>query len=60
MTDDERKPYRAVEKNGAWSVVRFSDYYFASDDSHNVISIGVCPKDGTIHMAFDHHGSSLC
>jgi len=38
-----------------WSVVRFSDYDFTSNDSHNVISIGTCPKDGTIHMAFDHH-----
>ena len=40
---------------GPWSVLRFSDYRFASNDSHNVISVGVCPRDGTIHLAFDHH-----
>jgi hypothetical protein len=45
--------------DGAWSVIRFTDYHFASNDSHNVICIGVCPNDGTIHMAFDHHGHPL-
>jgi len=43
----------------AWEVIRFSDYDFKSNDAHNTISIGICPGDGTIHMAFDHHGDSL-
>jgi len=38
-----------------WSVVRFADYQFKSNDAHNTISLGICPKDGTIHLAFDHH-----
>lgn len=44
---------------GAWEVVRFGDYDFQSQDAHNVISLGICPKDGTIHLAFDHHGHPL-
>ncbi len=44
---------------GDWQVIRFVDYDFKSNDAHNIISIGICPKDGTIHMAFDHHGHPL-
>jgi len=40
---------------GKWEVIRFRDYQFKSNDAHNTISIGICPGDGTIHMAFDHH-----
>ncbi|MCP4614158.1 MAG: hypothetical protein GY845_36190 [Planctomycetes bacterium] len=42
-----------------WKIIRFTDYDFKSNDAHNIISIGICPKDGTIHMAFDHHGHPL-
>ncbi len=41
--------------DGDWNIVRFDDYDFQSNDAHNVISIGICPADGTIHLAFDHH-----
>ncbi len=34
-------------------------YKNSQDDSHNVISIGICANDGTIHLAFDHHNSPL-
>jgi len=44
---------------GRWETVRFADYAFRSNDAHNTISIGICPKDGTIHLAFDHHGHPL-
>jgi len=40
---------------GKWEVIRFDDYAFESNDSHNTISIGISPGNGTIHMAFDHH-----
>lgn len=36
-------------------MVRLTDYIFEEDDDHNTVCIGVCPKDGTIHVAFDHH-----
>ncbi|TKJ35258.1 MAG: hypothetical protein CEE38_15630 [Planctomycetes bacterium B3_Pla] len=42
-----------------WRIIRFGDYDFKSNDAHNTISMGICPKDGTIHLAFDHHGHPL-
>ncbi len=44
---------------GAWDIIRFEDYDFQSNDAHNTISIGICPADGTIHLAFDHHNHPL-
>jgi hypothetical protein len=44
---------------GKWDILRFTDYDFKSNDPHNTISMGICPKDGTIHLAFDHHGHLL-
>lgn len=44
---------------GTWEVLRFTDYTITSDDSHNVVSLGVCHLDGTIHLAFDHHADPL-
>ena len=45
--------------SGKWEILRFQDYNFKSNDAHNTISIGICPKDGTIHVAFDHHVNPL-
>lgn len=45
--------------SGKWEIVRLTDYHFKSNDSHNTISIGICPSNGTIHLAFDHHGHPL-
>ena len=50
---------RRALPEGDWEKVRFTDYDFKSNDAHNVISMGICPKDGTIHLAFDHHGNPL-
>lgn len=44
---------------GNWKIMRFLDYDFKSNDAHNTISIGICPLNGTIHLAFDHHGHEL-
>lgn len=44
---------------GRWKIIRLADYGFRSNDAHNTISMGICPKDGTIHLAFDHHGHPL-
>jgi hypothetical protein len=44
---------------GPWEIIHFTDYLFKSNDAHNVVSMGICPKDGTIHLAFDHHVSPL-
>jgi len=44
---------------GNWRIIRFADYVFKANDDHNTICIGICPNDGTIHLAFDHHGHPL-
>lgn len=43
----------------AWEAIRFGDYHFRGNDTHNVAVMGICPRDGTIHLAFDHHGHPL-
>ncbi|VGO12516.1 hypothetical protein PDESU_01069 [Pontiella desulfatans] len=45
--------------DGAWEVIRFTDYTISVSDSHNVVSVGICQKDGTIHLMFDHHKDDL-
>ncbi len=51
---------------GKWEIIRFSDYIFGAGDphyrahdAHNTISVGICPADGTIHLAFDHHMNTM-
>lgn len=59
--DAERKvciARRSLPK-GSWEVISFPDHRFATNDSHNTAVLGICDKDGTIHMAFDHHASRL-
>ncbi|MEX0776098.1 MAG: BNR repeat-containing protein [Phycisphaeraceae bacterium] len=44
---------------GDWQRITFDDYTISHNDVHNVPVIGICPADGTIHLAFDHHNSPL-
>lgn len=59
--DGKRRVCLARRKlpGGDWKSIRFTDYDFKSNDAHNIISVGICPKDATIHIAFDHHGHAL-
>lgn len=50
---------RKSEKAVAWEVVRFTDHHLKGNDVHNVTVLGLCAADGTIHLAFDHHGHPL-
>jgi hypothetical protein len=50
---------RSGQTAGSWKVMRFGDYRFKGNDTHNVAVIGICPRDGTIHLSFDHHGHPL-
>jgi hypothetical protein len=45
--------------SGGWQTIRLTDYVTTSTDSHNTISIGISPLDGSIHLAFDTHSSVL-
>jgi hypothetical protein len=57
----DRLPAIARRKLGTdtWETVIIPGYYIFSNDRHNIMSIGICPNDGTIHMAFDHHVDAL-
>ena len=59
--NDERKVVmgRRYICGGAWEYIIFDDYIQTDNDRHNHISMGICPADGTIHLAFDHHSSTL-
>lgn len=43
---------------GSWEEVVLP-YKNTVDDAHNVISMGICANDGTIHLAYDHHNDPL-
>lgn len=45
--------------DGAWQIIRFTDYRQTRNDSHNVISLGICEGNGTLHMIFDQHNGSV-
>ncbi len=40
---------------GKWGTIRFDDYPQTVDDGHNTVQMGICPGDGTVHLAWDHH-----
>jgi len=47
---------------GAWQAFNTGSTFVngqASWDAHNVIALGICPVDGTLHMAWDHHDNTL-
>jgi hypothetical protein len=47
---------------GDWQEIEFWDYTITParySDGHYVITMGICPNDGTIHLAFDMHGDPL-
>jgi BNR repeat-containing family member len=50
---------RRALPDGAWSALEFTDYTNSENDAHNTISLGIAPADGTLHLAFDHHESTL-
>ena len=50
---------RRALPSGSWTKIEIGTYTNSINDSHNVISLGICPNDGTLHVAFDHHISDL-
>ncbi|EPQ53231.1 hypothetical protein GLOTRDRAFT_140106 [Gloeophyllum trabeum ATCC 11539] len=45
--------------SGPWQTATFADYDQTDDDGHNIISLGISPGDGTLHLAFDQHDNPL-
>ena len=56
---------RAVTNTGvgAWEKFQTDAQFLNGDetawDAHDVVSLGICPADGTLHMAWDHHNNTL-
>ena len=44
--------------SGGWQTVKLP-HQLTTNDSHNVISIGVSPADGRLHVAMDTHGNQV-
>lgn len=44
--------------SGAWSTLQLP-HTLSTNDSHNVIALGVSPADGKIHVAMDCHSTPL-
>ncbi|TFK51516.1 hypothetical protein OE88DRAFT_1680346 [Heliocybe sulcata] len=44
---------------GDWVTATFADYDQTDDDGHNIISLGISPGDGTLHLAYDQHDNPL-
>lgn len=48
--------------DGAWQEIEFTDHSITLEraaDNHYTISMGIAPKDGTIHLSYDHHNDPL-
>lgn len=50
---------RRALPDGAWAIIRFEDYHIVGGDAHETTVLGICPIDGTVHLAFDHHDDPL-
>jgi hypothetical protein len=44
--------------SGAWQTITLP-HKLTVDDSHNVISMGISPQDGRLHVAMDTHGNQV-
>ncbi|KLO11961.1 hypothetical protein SCHPADRAFT_941609 [Schizopora paradoxa] len=44
---------------GEWETLTLKDYAQTDDDGHNVISLGISSKTGSIHLGFDQHDNDL-
>lgn len=54
--------------DGKWEIIDLPESKFRNGlngktqlpwDAHNVVSLGLCVADGSLHLAYDHHNSTL-
>ncbi|ORY35811.1 hypothetical protein BCR39DRAFT_512311 [Naematelia encephala] len=50
---------RLTPSQPAWTWIEFTDYNQTEDDGHNVVSLGLCQADGSLHLVFDLHDSPI-
>lgn len=43
---------------GAWQTLTLA-HALSTNDAHNVISLGISPRDGRLHVAMDTHGNAV-
>jgi len=53
-----RRTVGGTQGETPWEIVVLP-HRLSVDDSHNVISLGISPQDGTIHVAMDTHNTRL-
>jgi hypothetical protein len=49
---------RRASTGGAWQTLQLP-HQLSTNDSHNIISLGISPTDGRLHVAMDTHDSSV-
>lgn len=42
-----------------WQHAVFTDHVQTEDDGHNVVCIGICHQDGSLHISWDLHSSQF-
>lgn len=43
---------RKATGSNSWATLELTDYRFATDNAHYDISLGISPRDGTLHLSF--------
>ncbi|KIJ31449.1 hypothetical protein M422DRAFT_185901 [Sphaerobolus stellatus SS14] len=54
-----RRSLASLASQAQWETLTLTDYNQTDDDGHDIISLGICSKDGTLHIAFDQHDNDL-
>jgi len=54
-----RRVLTPADATPTWETLTLSDYNQTEDDGHDIISLGICHTDGTLHIAFDQHDNDL-
>jgi|GEM_PF-1023565 len=50
---------RRALPDGAWQSFELTDFQFQTSDAHYDISLGISPRDGTLHLSFDQWSSDF-
>lgn len=50
---------RKALPDGTWETFELTDYQFQTSDAHYDISLGISPRDGSLHLSFDQWSSEF-
>jgi len=54
-----RRSLATSQSQAKWETLTLTDYKQTEDDGHDIISLGICHNDGTLHIAFDQHDNDF-